>query len=57
LLFRETAKQAKRAAISQNFLLVSHPFCEMFRENFAKIDHETIHETSKNGTFCKIVAK
>jgi hypothetical protein len=34
MLFRETAKQAKRAAISQNFSLVLHPFGEKFRDTF-----------------------
>jgi hypothetical protein len=36
MLFRETAKQAKRATISRNFSLVSHPFRETFRETFRK---------------------
>jgi hypothetical protein len=44
MLFRETAKQVKRAAILQNFSLVVHPFREIFRKTFC----ETFRETMKN---------
>ncbi len=48
MLFRETAKQAKRAAISQNFSLVLHPFGEKFRDTFReKVKNWKFRETIK----------